>query len=90
MLLNEYVSVTSIHRSYRTSYRRSCIFDDPRKVAHKVLCDLSEFCQERYGNKPYQSLQIISEGNVDTYTYYVTFPLVAHSYYIIRFVVTND
>lgn len=91
MLPNEFVSITSIHRNYRTSYRQPCgISNDAFKVANQVLSQLAEFCMERYGVMPYETLQVKTEGCVDTYTYYVTFPKVAHSHYIIRFVSFND
>lgn len=90
MLPNEFVSVTSIHRNYRTSYRCVCIFDDATKVAHRVLSELAVFCMQRYGKMPYETLQIKTKGGVDVYTYFVTFPLVAHTHYVIRYVVFND
>lgn len=90
MFTNEFVSITSIHRNYRVDYRRSCIIDGPFKVANQVLSELAVFCMERYGVMPYETLQIVTEGDVDTYTYYVTFPKVACSHYVIRFVTFND
>lgn len=90
MFPNEFVSVTSVHRNYRTSYRRVCFNGDVFKVAHQVLSELAVSCMERYGVMPYETLQVVTEGDVDTYTYYVTFPKIAHSHYVIRFVSFND
>lgn len=90
MLPNEFVSITSIHRNYRSSYRHVCVFEDVFKVANEVLSNLSAFCMARYGVMPYETLQVITEGSVDSYTYYVTFPKEADSHYIVRFVSFND
>ena len=92
MLPNEFVFIKALHSHpcYRASYRRPCIFDDAPTVANKVLSELAVFCMQRYGVMPFETLQVKTEGNVDTYTYYVTFPLQAHTHYIVRYVLFND
>lgn len=92
MLPSEFVFIKALHShpSYRSSYRRPCVFDDVEKVAHQVLSELAAYCMQRYGVMPYETLQVKTEGNVDTYTYYVTFPLKAHTHYVVRYVLFND
>lgn len=90
MLPNEFVSITSVHPGFRTTYRRPCILEDAEKVAHRILSELAVACFRRYGVMPFVTLQVKTEGEVDTYTYYVTFPKRAKTHYIVRYVLFND
>lgn len=89
MFSNEYISITHLKKRYRVRWRRFVGFNQCKKVANEVLSEISVKCFERYGCMPYETFQVIEDGTLEKWRFFVTFPN-GSEYYELRFTIIND
>lgn len=90
MLSNEFVSVTCVLPHRRFSRREFAGFNHCRKTANEILSSLTRCSFEQYNDHPFITTQVVTDGALDVYSHFVTFPRRSGMRYIIRYVVIND
>lgn len=90
MLSNEFVTVTCVLPHRRWSWREFAGFNQCRKTANEILSDIVRTSCEQYHEYPFITTQVISDGTLDVYSHFVTFPRRSGTRYVLRYVIIND
>lgn len=86
-----YVRVTRYNKDgSHFNYGRYSVQDQCKKTAAEIVSAICNHYFSRFFIMPYVSLQIIEDGDVDKWTYFITPPLESHVHFTIRFDVIND
>lgn len=90
MLPNEFVTVTRVFPGYRYSWRQFAGFNNCKKTANAIMSDLDRRSFEQYGEQPFVTTQVITDGAIDVYSHFVSFPRRSGTRYVIRYEIIND
>lgn len=86
-----YVAVTRYCKNGSCiNYGRYSLPGQCKKTATEIISSICNYYFSRFFVMPYVSLQVIEDGDVEKYTYFVTPPLKSHEHFTIRFDVIND
>lgn len=90
MVANEYVSVTRISSDCRSSWNEFAGFNNCCKIANEILSRLVRVSFGQFHEVPFITTQVITDGALDYYAHFVTFPRISGIRYVIRYVIVND
>lgn len=90
MLPNEYVTVTRVGKNFRSTSFRFAGFNNCKHTATEILSEFDVECFRKYGELPFVTSQVITDGAIDVYKYFVTFPHPSTARYVVKFWVVND
>lgn len=90
MLSNEFVSVTCVYPHRRSSWCEYAGFNQCRKVASDILSDIIQASREQYHESPFVTSQVITDGAIDTCSFFVSLPRRSGIRYVLRCEVIND
>lgn len=90
MLSNEFVTVTCVLPHRRWSWSVFAGFNQCRVTANEVLSDIDRVSLEQYHEHPFVTTHVVSDGALDVYSIFVTFPRRSRTRYVIRYEVIND
>jgi hypothetical protein len=90
MLPNGFITIKHFANGFSSSYRRFAAFNNYKRTAMQILSEFDVKCFRKYGCLPFVTSQVVTDGVIDTYKYFVTFPKPSTSYYMLQFAVIND
>lgn len=90
MLSNQFVTVTCVLPNRRFSWCDFAGFNQCRKTANEILSALTRCSFEQYNSNPFITTQVVTDGPVDVYSHFVTFPRRSGTRYVIRYQVIHD
>lgn len=86
-----YVAVTRFcDNGSRFNYGRYSLPDKCKKTAVEIISAICNHYFSRFFVMPYVTLQVVEDGEVEKWTYFVTPPLKSHEHFTICFDVIND
>lgn len=90
MLSNNFVAVTCVLPHRRSSWRVFAGHTRCCETANSILSNLVRTSFEQYHEHPFITTQVVTDGVIDVYSHFVTFPRRSGTRYVLRYEIVND